>query len=68
MLKRKKILIAALAASVLGSLATGAVAEEVTLKAVSAFSTSNLLTSGFVDYIDAVNEAGKGVIQINLLG
>ncbi len=58
---------AAVAAIVAAGFATGAVAE-VTLKAVSAFPRTHLLTSGYLQYIDAVNAAGKGVVQIRYLG
>lgn len=48
--------------------ASGAGAEEVTLRAVSAFNTSAGVTAPFKSFVDWVNENGKGVVQIRLLG
>ena len=59
-------LIAGLAVCIGGSLTAGA--EEVTLKGVSAFADGTTFTTNFQRFVEKVNEAGKGVIQINYLG
>jgi TRAP-type C4-dicarboxylate transport system substrate-binding protein len=46
----------------------GAGADEVTLKAVSAFADGTTFSKNFERFIEKVNEAGKGVIQLNYLG
>ena len=43
-------------------------AEEVTLKAISAFANGTTFTKNFQRYVEKVNELGKGTIQINYLG
>lgn len=43
-------------------------AEEVTLKAVSAFNTDTFFTDRFKVFVDKVNEDGKGLVQIQFLG
>ena len=43
-------------------------AEEVTLKAVSAFNTDTFFTDRFRVFVDKVNEDGKGLVQIQFLG
>ncbi len=51
------------------SLAAGsAMAQEVTLKAVSAFAEGTTFSRNFERFIKRVNDDGKGVIQINYLG
>jgi TRAP-type C4-dicarboxylate transport system substrate-binding protein len=56
-------------ASVLSvSLLPAAHAQEVTLKAVSAFPENTIDSKMFEDWIRKVNEAGKGSIQIRYLG
>jgi TRAP-type C4-dicarboxylate transport system substrate-binding protein len=45
-----------------------AAAQEVTLKAVSAFAEKTTYSRGFEKFIDRVNADGKGVIQINYIG
>lgn len=49
-------------------LSTAASAEEVTLRAVSAFAEKTTYAQGFERFIARVNEAGKGVIHINYIG
>ena len=54
----------------LGTL-TGAVpgiAQELTLRAVTAFAEGSQFSKGFERFIDKVNKDGKGVIQINYVG
>jgi TRAP-type transport system periplasmic protein len=43
-------------------------AQEVTLRAVSAFAEKTTYSRGFEKFIDRVNADGKGVIQINYIG
>jgi TRAP-type transport system periplasmic protein len=43
-------------------------AQEVTLRAVSAFAEKTTYSRGFEKFIDQVNSDGKGVIQINYIG
>src|SRR5438445_10499302 len=43
-------------------------AQEVTLRAVSAFAEKTTYSRGFEKFIDQVNADGKGVIQINYIG
>lgn len=61
----KKLISAALAACLVSS---PALAEEVTLRAVSAFATGTTFSKFFEYFIDHVNETGKGVIQIDYVG
>lgn len=48
--------------------ATALLAQEVTLRGVSAFPKGMSLTDDFMRYIDTVNTAGKGVVQIRFVG
>jgi TRAP-type transport system periplasmic protein len=57
------VLVAALAASL-----TSASAQEVTLRAVSAFAEKTTYSRGFELFIERVNREGKGVLQINYIG
>jgi TRAP-type transport system periplasmic protein len=43
-------------------------AEEVTLRGVSAFALGTTFSREFESFVDWVNENGKGVVQINLIG
>jgi len=43
-------------------------AEEVTLTLVSSWNARQNFTAHFLQYVDAVNAAGKGVVQIRFLG
>lgn len=60
--------------SILGSvlagatLIAGAVKAEETLSAVHAFSGTLIYTKSFLGFVDKVNEAGKGVVQIDVRG
>ena len=56
-----------LVAAFLGS-SSAATAAEVTLKAISVFNEKTTYSMGIERFIDRVNEAGKGVIQINYIG
>ncbi len=47
---------------------TAAMAEEVTLKAVSAFADGTTFSKNFQRFIEVVNEKGKGVVQIDYRG
>ncbi|WOI33864.1 TRAP transporter substrate-binding protein DctP [Tritonibacter scottomollicae] len=48
--------------------AAGVQAEEVTLKAVTAFATGTTFSRDFEAFVDWVNENGTGLVQIDLLG
>ncbi|QDZ02630.1 TRAP transporter substrate-binding protein DctP [Nitratireductor mangrovi] len=48
--------------------ATAASAEEVTLKAASAFAAGTAFARPFEAFVDWINENGKGVLQINVVG
>src|SRR5215467_7150761 len=45
-----------------------AAAEEVTLRAVSAFAEKTTYSRGFELFVERVNRVGKGVLQINYIG
>lgn len=47
---------------------SAACAEEETLTLVSSWNARQNFTAHFLKYVDAVNEAGKGVVQIKFLG
>lgn len=47
---------------------TPAAAGEVTLTLVSSWNARQNFTAHFLNYVDAVNKAGKGVVQIRFLG
>src|SRR6187397_1773633 len=61
----KRIALGILAASLLG---TASFAQEVTLRAVSAFAEKTTYARGFEKFIDRVNASGKGQVQINYIG
>jgi TRAP-type C4-dicarboxylate transport system substrate-binding protein len=48
--------------------ATAASAQEVTLRAVSAFAEGTQFSKNFERFIEKVNKDGKGVVQINYIG
>jgi len=45
-----------------------ATAEEVTLRAISAFTEQTTYSRGIERFVERVNEAGKGLVQINYIG
>src|SRR3972149_6962680 len=47
---------------------SSSLAQEVTLRAVTAFAEKTAYSRGFEKFIDRVNAEGKGVIQINYIG
>src|ERR1700751_3119465 len=47
---------------------TAAAAQEVTLRAVSAFAEKTTYSRGFELFIERVNRDGKGILQINYIG
>src|SRR5262247_2538234 len=57
-----------IAGAVVIAAASAASAQEVTLRAVSAFAEKTTYSRGFELFIERVNEAGKGVLQINYIG
>jgi TRAP-type C4-dicarboxylate transport system substrate-binding protein len=61
----RKIALGLIASSLLG---TATLAQEVTLRAVSAFAEKTTYARGFEKFIDRVNASGKGLVQINYIG
>jgi TRAP-type transport system periplasmic protein len=47
---------------------SAASAEEVTLRAISAFTEKTTYSSGIERFVERVNAAGKGIVQINYIG
>src|SRR5258705_8564813 len=60
--------LAAVLAAVLAAASTGAFAQEVTLRLVSAFPENQFYVKRTTDWIEKVNKEGKGVLQINFIG
>jgi len=56
------------AVAVCCSAALPATAQEVTLRAVSAFTTDNFLSEHFLKLIDKINVEGKGLVQVRYIG
>ncbi len=61
----KKIALGVIATALLS---TASFAQEVTLRAVSAFAEKTTYARGFEKFIDRVNASGKGLVQINYIG
>src|SRR5499426_2718844 len=57
-----------IAGAVVIAAASAASAQDVTLRAVSAFAENTTYSRGFERFIERVNGAGKGVLQINYIG
>src|SRR6516165_5085817 len=57
-----------IAAAVVIAAASAASAQDVTLRAVSAFAENTTYSRGFELFIERVNKEGKGVLQINYIG
>jgi TRAP-type C4-dicarboxylate transport system substrate-binding protein len=66
MIRRRTTLGAALAAPLLA--ARGAAAQEITLRAVSAFQEGTAFARPFEAFIARVNEEGRGRVRINFIG
>jgi TRAP-type transport system periplasmic protein len=66
----RSAVIGGLAAMLLATAATApaASAQEVTLRAVSAFAEKTTYSRGFELFVERVNKDGKGVLQINYIG
>src|SRR3972149_6856192 len=47
---------------------SSSLAQEVTLRAVTAFAEKTTYSRGFEKFIERVNAEGKGVVQINYIG
>lgn len=62
------ILCGAVVALLSVGVATGARAQEIMLKAASAFPRSHYNNQGFYQFIAAVNKAGKGLVHIKFIG
>src|SRR5882724_2841755 len=65
---RRILLSAALAGLVTGSGIAPASAQEVVLRAVTAFAEGTQFSKGFERFIEKVNADGKGVLRINYIG
>jgi TRAP-type transport system periplasmic protein len=65
-MKITNLLTAAIVAT--SAFGTAATAEEVTLRGVSAFNLGTTFSREFEAFVDWVNENGKGVVQIQLIG
>jgi TRAP-type C4-dicarboxylate transport system substrate-binding protein len=66
--KSQRKLICGLLTAILLSPYSGAVAEEQQLTLVSSWNARQNFTAHFLQYVDAVNVAGKGIVQIEFLG
>ncbi|HYF19958.1 MAG TPA: TRAP transporter substrate-binding protein DctP [Ramlibacter sp.] len=64
----RRMLCRAAAAVLAGGLATGAVAQEATVRLVSAFAENGIYVQRLMPWINKVNAEGKGVLQINFVG
>lgn len=62
---RKQLFLGAAVAAVITN---PALAEEVTLRAASAFAVGTAFTKPFESFVEWVNENGKGVVQIDFVG
>lgn len=69
MLTRRSVTLLAAAAMSTACIATAARAEEVTLKTQTALPTQHALSQSYIKhFIEPLNAAGKGVVQVDLLG
>ena len=50
------------------AIAAQASAQEITIKAISAWPTGNFFSANFEKFVEKVNAEGKGLVQINFLG
>ncbi len=66
-MKRRLFTRSALAALALAA-STGAMAQEVTLRLVSAFAENGIYVQRMLPWVNKVNAEGKGVLQINFIG
>lgn len=67
-IKRRQTIASALLTSLMLSMAAGASAQQVTLKAVNAFQEGTTYAKNFEAFVKKVNDEGKGLVQINYLG
>lgn len=65
---QRRSLIARASALALLVAGSGAIAQEVTLKAVNAFQEGTYFARGFEKFVKKVNDEGKGIVQINYIG
>jgi TRAP-type C4-dicarboxylate transport system substrate-binding protein len=65
---RRNTVRAALAATLAAGLAAPAVAQEITLRAVSGFQEGTYFSRNFERFVQRVNAEGKGLVQINYIG
>ncbi len=67
-MKLASLLRSALAGAAFVTAATSVSAEEMTLKALSFLPRNAAYTKSFLEFVDAVNAAGKGTVRINYIG
>lgn len=67
-MKLASLLRSALAGAAFMTGATSVSAEEMTLKALSFLPRNAAYTKSFLEFVDAVNAAGKGTVRINYIG
>lgn len=67
-MKRITTPLSALALVAGGLMAAPLAAQEVTLRAVTAFGTTTTFSRDFLAFVERVNEEGAGLVQIDLLG
>src|SRR5690242_16180997 len=68
-ISRRRLLKSSVAGAAAMSLAARAAhGQEVTLRAVSAWTKGTAFSAPFERYVERVNETGKGIIQLNYLG
>lgn len=65
---KMNVALVAAAAAVAGFAMAPASAAEVTLKGASCFPIGSVVSKPFEAYVKALNEAGKGVVQIKMIG
>ena len=66
--RRHALLAAAIGLAALAGEAAPALAQEVTLRAVTPWPRNFFISQSFQRYVDVLNEAGKGVVRINYIG
>src|SRR6476659_3190859 len=64
----RSLIVSGLAAAATAFVMNSALAQETTLKAVTAFAEKTFYSRGFERFIEKVNADGKGKIQINYIG
>jgi len=65
---RRTLLVCLSSALLVAAAESSALAQEVTLRAITAFAEGTQFSKNFERFIEKVNKDGKGVIQINYIG